>query len=159
LNGKLVWGLGFDLAFPTATKDFLGSRKYSAGPAIIAAYLGKKWKYGALMTNYLSYAGTEEADDVRMSNLQYLWYYSLNPTLSIGAAPNIILDYTQESGNKVTLPLGIGLVKTVSLGKLPVRVGVEYFYNVVTPDDIIHTQWDLRIYVIPAVASALIPIL
>lgn len=158
-NGKLVWGLGFDLGFPTASNDLLGGRKYTAGPAVIAAYLGQKWKYGFLMTNYFSYAGAEEADDVRMTNIQYLHYFAVTPTTSVGAAPNIIIDYEQSSGNKVTLPIGIGAVQTMNFGKLPVRIGVEYMYNVITPNDIIHTQWDLRIYIIPAVASALIPFL
>jgi len=158
LNGKLVWGLGWDMGFPTASKKVLGASKYTIGPAIIAAYLGSKWKYGFLATNYISYAGDELADDVRQTNLQYLWYYALNPTMSIGAAPNIILDYEQDSGNKVTLPLGIGINKTVNVG-MSIRLGVEYMYNVVTPGDVIHTTWDLRFYVIPAIPSFLIPIL
>lgn len=155
LAGKLVWGLGFDLAFPTASEDILGTGKYSAGPSALAAYLGPKWKVGGLLQHYWDYAGDDDRDDVNLSNLQYLWYYSINSTTSIGAAPNIIIDWEQDSDNKVTLPLGIGINKTINIGKVPVRFGVEAFYSVVQPDDVVGTKWSYRLYVIPAAPSAL----
>ena len=39
-----VWGLGFELMFPTASEEILGTGKWGAGPSAIYAYLGKKWK-------------------------------------------------------------------------------------------------------------------
>jgi hypothetical protein len=33
LEGKFLWGAGFDISFPTATEDVLGSNKWSAGPS------------------------------------------------------------------------------------------------------------------------------
>ena len=155
LNGKLVWGLGFDLSFPTASEDILGSDKYSAGPSALAAYLGPKWKFGFLLQHYWDYAGDDDAADVNMTNLQYLWYYSINPTTSIGAAPNIIIDWEQDSGNDVTLPLGIGINKTINIGKVPVRFGFEIMYSVEQPDDIVGTETSYRFYAIPAAPAAL----
>jgi hypothetical protein len=154
-EGKLVWGLGFDLAFPTASEDILGSGKWSAGPSALAAYLGPKWKLGGLLQHYWDYAGDSDRDDVNLSNLQYLYYYSLNPTTSVGAAPNIICDWEQDSGNKCTVPVGLGINKTVNIGKVPVRFGLEGFYSVVKPDDIVGAHWSVRFYAIPAAPSAL----
>ena len=52
-NGaSVLWGAGFDLGFPTATEDILGSGKWTAGPSALGVYLGKKWKYGALLQHY-----------------------------------------------------------------------------------------------------------
>ena len=90
-----------------------------------------------------------------MTNLQYLWYYSLSDTFSIGAAPNIIINWEQDSGNKITVPLGIGFNSTVNIGKVPVRFGAELHYSVIKPDDVLGTKWDFRFYIIPAVPSAL----
>jgi len=155
MNGKLVWGLGFDLAFPTASEDILGSGKYSAGPSALAAYLGPKWKVGGLLQHYWDYAGDDDREDVNMTNLQYLYYYSINSTTSIGAAPNIIIDWEQDSGNDVTLPIGIGINKTVNFGKVPVRLGLELFYSAIQPDDVVGSKSSWRVYMIPAAPSAL----
>ncbi len=74
--------------------------------------------------------------------------------MSIGAGPNILADWEARSGDKWTVPLGIGINKTVQLGKLPVRFGIEYHYNVVRPDTV-GADWDLRFMIIPAMPSAL----
>jgi hypothetical protein len=90
-----------------------------------------------------------------MTNLQYLTYYSLNETTSIGAAPNIIADWEQSGGDRFTVPVGIGINKTINIGKVPVRFGVEAMYSVHRPDNIPGTRWDFRFYIIPAAPSAL----
>jgi hypothetical protein len=155
-NGaKFVWGVGFDVGLPTAQEDVLGTGKWTVGPSVLAVYLGKKWKGGALLTNYWDFAGDSDRDDVRLSNLQYLYYYSLDETTSIGAGPNIIADWEQSGDDRFTVPVGLGINKTVNFGKLPVRFGLEAMYSVHRPDDIPGTKWDFRFYVIPAVPSAL----
>jgi len=47
-KGNFVWGVGVDAGFPTASKDVLGSEKYTAGPSALGVYLGPKWKVGSL---------------------------------------------------------------------------------------------------------------
>jgi len=155
LAGKGVWGVGFDLGFPTASEDVLGADKWTAGPSALYAYLGPKWKVGGLVQQYFDYAGPSDAADVNLTNLQYLYYYSLSPTLSVGAAPNIIVDWEQSSGNRLTLPIGLGVNKTINIGKVPVRFAVEFHYSVIRPDDIPGADWDIRFNIIPAAPSAL----
>lgn len=46
---NLLWGLGFDLGFPTATEDILGTGKWLAGPSGLGVYMGPKWKIGGLI--------------------------------------------------------------------------------------------------------------
>jgi len=154
-GANVVWGAGFDLGFPTASDDVLGTGKWTAGPSALGVYLGPTWKVGALAQQYWDFAGDDDRDDVNMTNLQYLYYYSLNPTTSIGAAPNIIANWEQSSGNKWTVPVGIGINKTVQFGKVPVRLGVELHYSVIQPDDVPSAEWNLRFYIIPAAPSAL----
>jgi hypothetical protein len=155
-NGaNVVWGVGFDLGFPTASEDILGTGKWTAGPSALGVYLGPKWKFGALLQHYIDYAGDDDRTDVNMSNLQYLFYYSLDETTSIGAAPNIIANWEEDSDNAFTVPIGFGINKTINFGKVPVRFGAEVHYSVVHPDDVPYTEWDFRFYVIPAAPSAL----
>ncbi len=69
--------------------------------------------------------------------------------------PNIIANWEQDSGNVWTVPVGLGINKTINIGKVPVRFGAEVYYSVVQPDDVIGSKWDLRLYAIPAAPSAL----
>ncbi len=155
-NGaKGVWGVGFDVGLPTATDDVLGTGKWTGGPSALYAYLGKKWKVGGLVQQYFDFAGDSDRDDVNTTNLQYLLYYSLNETTSIGAAPNIIIDWEQDGIDRFTVPVGIGINKTINFGKVPVRFGIEAMYSVIRPNDIPGSKWNFRFYIIPAVPSAL----
>lgn len=154
-GASLLWGLGFDLGFPTATEDILGTGKWLAGPSGLGVYMGPKWKIGALVQQYWDYAGDSDRDDVNLTNLQYFIFYSLDEVTSIGAAPNIIANWEQDSDNVWTVPIGLGISRTFQIGKLPVRFGAEAHYSIVQPDDTVGQEWDFRFYVIPAVPSAL----
>ncbi len=154
-NGALyAWGVGFDVGAPTASRDILGTQKWTAGPSALAIYMGPKWKLGALVTHYKDFEGKSYANDVNMTNLQYIMYYSLSPTTSIGAAPNIICNW-ESPGDECTVPIGIGFSTTIQMGKVPVRFGAEMHYSIVQPDDLLSTKWDFRFYVIPSAPSAL----
>ena len=155
-GGTSVWGVGFDAAFPTATDDLLGGGKYSLGPSALYAYLGKKWKFAWLIQNYFSIGGDGDRDDVSLMNLQLFYYYSLSDTVSIGAGPNIISNFEADNRDQWTVPIGIGINKTFQFGKVPVRLGVEYYYSVERPDTV-GMDHSFRFFVIPAIPSALLP--
>jgi hypothetical protein len=154
-SGKLVWGVGFDAGFPTASDDVLGTEKYTAGPAALGVYLGKKWKLGSLAQHYWSYAGDGDRSDVNMTNLQYIYYYALTPTVNIGAAPNIIANWEQSGDDRFSVPIGLGINTTVNIGKVPVRFGLEFYKFVIKPDDVPSSDYGIRLFIIPAVPSAL----
>lgn len=153
LNGKFLWGLGFDLGLPTASDDILGTGKWTAGPSAIGAYMGPKWKIGGLLQQYWDYAGDDDRDDVNLTNFQYFVYYSLSDTTSIGAGPNIIANWEQDKDDRWTVPIGLGINRTFQFGKLPVRIGIEAHYSVIQPDDVPSNEWDIRFFIIPAVPS------
>lgn len=154
-GGNGVWGLGFDIGLPTASDDVLGTGKWTAGPSALYAYLGPKWKLGVLLQQYWDFAGDDDRPDVNTTNLQYMYYYSLDSTTSIGAGPNIIIDWEQDGVDRFTVPVGIGINKTINIGKVPVRFGTEAMYSVARPNDIAGVRWDFRFYAIAAVPSAL----
>ena len=160
LEGKFLWGAGFDISFPTATEDVLGSNKWSAGPSALGVYLGPTWKVGGLLQHYDDFAGDDFTSvgaavaDVSLTNLQYFVFYSLDETSSIGASPNIIIDWEADSEDRFTVPIGIGVAKTVQFGKVPVRIGLEFHYSAIRPDNV-GTDFGIRFYIIPAAPSAL----
>jgi hypothetical protein len=67
----------------------------------------------------------------------------------------MIANWEQSSGNEYTVPVGIGISKTVQFGKFPVGFGAELHYSVIQPDDVAGAEWNFRFYVIPAAPSAL----
>jgi len=155
-NGaKFLWGAGFDLGFDTAAEDVLGTGKWTAGPSALAVYMGEVFKGGVLLQQYWDYAGDDDRDDVNTTNLQTLYYWSLDETTSIGAGPNVIANWEQNSDNTWTVPVGIGISKTFQVGKIPIRVGLEYHHTVIEPDDIPGSDYSVRFYIIPAAPSAL----
>ncbi len=155
-NGaKLLYGVGFDIGLDTASEDILGTGKYTAGPSALAVYMGETFKGGALVQHYWDFAGDDDRNDVNMTNIQYLYYWSLDEVTSIGAGPNFLINWEQDKDNRYTLPVGIGINRTFQFGKVPVRIGLEYFHTVVEPDEVVASDWSVRFYVIPAVPSAL----
>ena len=155
-NGaKLLWGLGFDLGFDTAADDILGTGKWTAGPSALGVYMGDVFKGGALIQQYWDYAGDGDREDVNITNIQTIYYWSIDETTAIGAGPNVIANWEQDSDNTWTVPVGIGVSKTLQFGKVPVRFGLEYHHTVIEPDDIPSSDWSVRFYIIPAAPSAL----
>ncbi len=122
--------------------------------------MGPTWKVGGLLMHYNDFAGNDfdssgfPVSDVNLTNLQYFVFYTLDETTSIGASPNIIIDWEADSNDRFTVPLGIGVVKTVQFGKVPVRFGLEFHYSVVRPDNV-GSDYGIRFYMIPAAPSAL----
>ena len=154
-KGKLVWGLGPTFIFPTATKDNLGTEKWSIGPAGLAMYMDPTFKAGVLAQQWFSYAGKDNRPDVSKANIQPLLYYSLPHLWQIGTSPNILVNWEAGSGNKWTVPVGGGINKTTLLfGKLPVRFEFTVYYAAIRPDDV-GQRWDFRVNVIPVVPNLL----
>ena len=91
----------------------------------------------------------------KTTNLQYIYYYALTPTINIGAAPNIIANWEQSGDDRFSVPIGLGINTTVNIGKVPVRFGLEFHKFVIKPDDVPGSDYGIRLFIIPAVPSAL----
>jgi hypothetical protein len=68
-NG-FVWGVGGAFLIPTATDEFLGTKKLGVGPTIIVLQQKNGWTYGLLMNQIWSVAGDAERADVNQMYLQ-----------------------------------------------------------------------------------------
>jgi len=69
-------------------------------------------------------------------------------------SPNISINWTAE-GDKVTLPVGMGIGRMFEIGKLPVRIQLEVDYSVIHPNDKIGSRWDFRLYFSPVIPTFL----
>ena len=68
-NG-FVWGVGAAFLVPTATDDYLGTKKLGVGPTVIVLQQKNGWTYGFLMNQIWSVAGDADRADVNQMYLQ-----------------------------------------------------------------------------------------
>ena len=96
-NG-FVWGVGAAFLIPTATDDFLGTKKFGVGPTIIALQQKNGWTYGALMNQIWSVAGDEDRADVNQMYLQPFFTYNWKS----GAGLTVNSETDTELGSQTT---------------------------------------------------------
>ena len=140
----LIWGAGPVLRFPTASRDTLGSEKWSAGPSVVALMSKGPWVVGGLVQNLWSYAGDSDRNDVNQLLLQPFLNYNLPDGWYLTSSPVVTSDWNR-SRQKWTVPVGGGFGKIVRIGKLPVNLQLQAYYNVAKPDEV--GDWTIRFQV------------
>ena len=157
-GGMLIWGAGPTMMFPTASEAVLGTGKFSLGPAAAVGYLGPEWTVGLFPQHWWSVGGNSQRAEVNLTNIQYFLYYAppWDPKAQwrIGMSPNISINWTAR-GDKLTVPVGLGIGRLFRLGPLPVQVTIEAEYAVIHPDDKAGSRWDVRIYFTPVIPAFL----
>jgi hypothetical protein len=148
-----VWGLGPTFIFPSASNDDLGQGKWQAGPAAVAGYLGRRWTISALAQQWWSFAGAGDRPDTSQLSLDYVLLRSLPHRWQVGMQPSITVDWKASRGNKVSLPVGLGVGRTIRIGKIPVQFWVEADYYPVHPDDLAGPRWGVDIQITPVIAE------
>lgn len=156
----LVYGFGPTFMMNTASRDELGTGKWSAGPMGTICHITDKWIFGAVAQHWWSFAGDSDRDSVNLTDVQYIIRYRLSPQTNIGMAPNIQYNWSADSGDKLRFPIGGGISTVVMLGRLPVGIGAEAYYYVETPDTF-GPEYQFRFFftpVLPAPAWSRVPI-
>lgn len=144
--GSLIWGVGPVFLLPTATHDRLGSKKWGAGPAAVGLTMHGPWVFGALVQNIWSFAGDSDRPDVNQMLIQYFVNYNLPKGWYLSSAPIITANWKADSGDRWTIPFGGGFGRLFRIGKLPVNMQLQAFYNVKKPDNL-GPDWTLRFQV------------
>ncbi len=146
-----LWGIGPTWIFPTATNKNLGQEKWQVGPAAVGLYLSKDWIFGAFPQQWWSFAGKNNRSDTSQMIIQYFVWRLLPGAWQVGTgAPNITINWKADDDNKVNLPVGLGVAKTVKLGNLPVKFQLEGSYSV-AHEDILGQRWNIRLTVTPVI--------
>jgi hypothetical protein len=148
----MVWGVGATFKFDTASERSLGEGKNQAGPAVMMINLGELWTTGFVAQHWWSFSGDESRDDTSQTDLQYIMRRRLPDGWSIGMGPTITYNWKEDSGNRLTFPVGLGITKTVRWGKTPVKIRLEPQYSIIRPDNL-GTTWNIRLQVTPVIRS------
>jgi len=104
--GKVTWGIGPSITFPTATNDQLGTGKWSAGPTAVVLTQPKPWTLGALARQLWSFAGDSDRVEVNQFLLEPFINYNLQRGWYLITDMIITANWDADSSNRWTVPLG-----------------------------------------------------
>ena len=136
--GKIIWGVGGAVTFPTATEDALGTDRYSAGPSFLVLAMPGKWVLGLLAQNVWDFAGSGDAS-VNTLTLQPILNYNIDKGWYVFSAP--IWTARWENEEEWTIPIGAGVGKLHRFGKVPVDFKLGYYDNVKKPERAPDGSW------------------
>jgi hypothetical protein len=145
-SGKLIWGIGPQFVFPTASDDALGAEKYSAGPTAVVLTMQGPWVYGMLANHLWSYAGNDDRRKVNVTTMQPFLNYNLAKGWYLTSSPIITANWAAiDDDDTWTVPVGGGIGKIFRIGRQPVNAQVAYYNNVEHPSG--GADWQIRFQV------------
>ena len=146
-----LWAYGLAGTLPTASDDRLGTDLWGLGPEVMFGKAGKWGAVGALLSHQVDVAGSGSGS-INLTSLNYFYGFPLSGGWSIGAGPTVTYDHDAPSGQELTLPLGIGVNRTMILGGRPWQFSLQYYNNVVRPDAFA-AEHTLRFGITPVVSA------
>jgi hypothetical protein len=155
ISGNWLIGAGPTFMFPSATNRDLGSNQWGLGPAVALGYKGKSW-VGVLFPNYFWKVGSSGPDlgkpDISQGTLLYSFTYSLPKAWQVGTNPTITYNNQATAGNKLNVPVGFFVGRTVKVGKTPVNIKLAVEHSVVS-EDFFGKRTQFRILITPVIPS------
>jgi hypothetical protein len=139
-------GLGYNLTIPSAgDNDFVGSGKWSLGPAAI--YLNQQtpnWQWGLLSYSSFSFADAN-------SDRSYVSNISIQPVLNYHfgkgwyvSPPDVPQTYNFRT-DLWTLAIGARLGKVMKFGKQPVNLFGQVYYNPIDYNNQVAPEWTFKV--------------
>ena len=143
-KGSVILGYGAALIAPTASEDFFGTGKWSAGPTIVIA---KKepgvYTVGGLVTHVWSFAGDSDRENVSITTIQPALTVFLNKK---GTSVSLTSETTynwEASKDPWQIPATVAIGQILPpFGKSFVGVGLAYSYYLEKND--LAPDWDVR---------------
>jgi len=127
-NPAISFGFGPQINMPTASKDSLGSEKWSAGVAnVLFDARSKKFQYGYLLTWMASFAGEDDRADVNTGAFQPFAMLQLGKGRYLRSTGIWVYDF--ETGN-YSVPIGIGIGQVIPRGKTVYNIFIEPQWSV-----------------------------
>ncbi|WP_193142799.1 MULTISPECIES: hypothetical protein [unclassified Meridianimarinicoccus] len=122
-NPAISFGIGPQVTAPTATKDELGSGKWSVGLAnVLFNATNPKFQWGYLLTWQASVAGDKDRDDVNIGAFQPFGFYQLGQGWYLRSASVWTYNFETDSYG---VPLSLGLGKVIETEHAVINIYAE----------------------------------
>ncbi len=134
---------------PSATLATLSARQWTLGPELVVGKTTKWGFFGLLAAQSWGLSGAPDKD-LSITGGQYFYTINLKNAWQIQAQPLYSYNHNGSSGNKLTLPLGTGVAKTIIAGKMPLKFSLQYWYYIESPDNF-GPEHQIRFSIIPVI--------
>jgi hypothetical protein len=124
---SLLFGVGPTFVFPTASDLTTGQGKWQAGPAAAVAFAPRKWLFGILAQNPISFAGDATRPAANALFLQPFITYQLGHGWFVRSEPQMVFDWET---NRQQLPVDAGVGRVFKIGPQYVNCFVDPAWNV-----------------------------
>lgn len=143
-----IWAVGMVGTLPSATDSDISGKQLRLGPeALIAKF--HKWGLWGLFPSHQWDVSGWNGNDFSTSQLQLFLKFLPGGGWSYGSAP--IMNYDWKS-KEWTIPLNFTVDKTVMLGKMPLKIGLDLNYYVEQPD-LFGPEWMIGLTFTPVVPN------
>lgn len=124
----ITWGVGPVFVLPTATDSLLGTKKWSAGPGVVALTIRGPWTFGVLANHVWSFAGDNDRQDISNTFMQPFAAYTTPDAWTFALLGEPSYNWKSEAWS---VPLNFGVSKLIRIGKLPVslQAGIGYWLD------------------------------
>lgn len=138
-HGSIIWAVGPQFTFPTATDSSLGSGKLSIGPSALLLHQSSSLTSGLSINHLWSVAGSHSRPDVNQTEIQpfLAWHIGKGRTISA----NFDAEY-DWSAKQWSVPVSASFSKIVILGKHTVSLSVGAKYWIEAPQN--SPRWGLK---------------
>ena len=131
-SGTMLLG-GLVGTLPTASDDALGGDQWRFGPEIMAGMVRSWGVLGILASHQWDVAG-EDSYSTSISGGQYFYAFQLGGGWQFASGPAWSYDHRAGSDDALTFPLGVGIARTVLAGDMPIKVSLQYWHYLESPD-------------------------
>ena len=119
----IAFGFGPQTTAPTASKDALGSGKWSAGFVNTLFNFGSpKFQYGYLLSWQASFAGSSSRKNVSIGAFQPFAFYQLGGGTYLRSTGIMVYDFESRG---YSVPVGLGIGQVVPRGKVVYNAFIE----------------------------------
>jgi len=146
-----IWGVGLAGTIPTATSNQLGADLWGAGPELLGGVAGKWGAAGGLLSHQWDFAGSGDGS-LDLTSLNYFYGVQLGNGYQFAAGPTITYNHEAQSGEEWTIPLGVGISKTMVIAGRPWTFHVQYWNNIERPDSFA-AEHVLRLSILPVISA------
>lgn len=150
-KGGIVLGGGANVLFPTANHPSIGNEQFQLGPAAVFALVRKWGVVGGLWQHYFGVGSLEvENERVNLGTFQAFYWFGMGGGWQLGGSPTMTANYINGIDTKYSIPVNLGVAKTVILGKTPVKLTLQGQYFITRPD-VAGASWGVFFQITPVV--------
>jgi len=148
----LITMIGLAGLFPVNQDGSIERDQYLLGPELALGKITDWGIYGLWfkhLTDVANVSGNSVDWDTNDTSLKLYFAYGLGNGWNIISNPVIEYDWEGANGNKLALPLGGGISKTTQIGRVPLKLDLELYHYLESPDSF-GPEWLLSFSLTPA---------